>query len=142
MKEQTAQSLALKLSQTWQRGPLPDIWAEVLQTMEHGPAEAAYRALRDTMHNSPSIAEFRTAYAKQLGTAHRDPDHPHDCAECCDTGWVTDLDHPRHWPGRPGTIPVARDADGNVDPRECICNVARPCHCRAGQAHRTRKEAA
>ena len=54
------------------------------------------------------------------------------CEHCAGTGMVTDTDHPRHWPGTPGTLPALYELD-RLQGR-CNCNVVTWCRqCAQGE---------
>lgn len=133
MNTAQASALALKIAQTWTRGPSPDIWEEELAPLDHARAEEAYRQLRREAKHPPVIADLLERYNRLRGSAGaptgpRDP----DCFGCYDTGWVTCTDHPRHgghWQGREDRRPVSPNG-----PAECMCNIVRPCRCGTGKA--------
>lgn len=134
MNSRTAEALALKIAQTWSRGPAPDIWQEILTPLHHNVAEEAYSRLRIEARHPPAIADFMDRYRGLLGSA-RSHDAEPDCLACADLGWVTCNDHPHHgghWTGREDRRPVMRTAEG-PQPTECICSIVRPCRCESGQ---------
>ena len=130
------------------------LWVCISEPLDRARCEEAYRRLRREATHTPTIAVFLTAYRGLLGTVDAKPAGEWDCTECCDSGWVTCWDHPRHrghWDGREHMRPVAHsrqqvpvmDADGNPtealrwviapDPAECACNIVRPCSCASGK---------
>ena len=135
METWQADSLAAALCQSFPRSAITaDIWAGELADMDQARAEEAVRRIRRTFEHAPTIAALHAVYANLLGSA---PEAA-KCETCHGTGMVTDTDHPRHWPGKPDTIPKPIgpvdfiDADGNsrtrIEPTgECACNATTWC---------------
>lgn len=136
MNHDDADRLARQLRNAFGRGPTADLIASELLEMDYARAFVAINKLVRESEHAPSIAVLWATYRAQLGTAKGEP-----CELCSDTGWITDLDHPAHWPGDPVTLPVVIDSNGHPDPTECACNVVTTCGCTAGRKARTpRKE--
>lgn len=146
MKEWEANSLADKLAHSWPRSSVTiKAWEEELLELDKGRAEEAARQLVRTAEHPPSIATFLSTYRNLAGSARYD----FQCPKCCNTGWVTDTNHPAHWPGKhpapateengvwtqhPGDVPKVPDWYGPDD--GCCCNVVTPCACDNGQRAR------
>lgn len=142
METWQADSLAAALCQSFPRSSITaDVWATELAGMDQARAEEAVRRIRRTFEHAPTIAAMHATYN---GLANTAPE-TEVCTTCHGTGMVTDTDHPRHWPGRPGTIPNPIgpvdyvDANGDTKVRwaptgDCACNVATWCRqCDQGQ---------
>ena len=115
-----------KLATSWPRSSISaDAWIEELAELDGPRAEEAARHLVRTAEHAPSIAQFLAAYRATRGTADR---YAFECPHCCNTGWVTDRDHPNHWPGELERVPPL-NSDGS-----CNCNAVRPCQCDHGKA--------
>ncbi len=139
-----ADALAEKLAHSWPRSAVSaHSWAEELLELDKGRAEAAVRQLVRTAEHAPAIATFLAAYRNLASTAHPE----FECRHCANSGWVTDTNHPAHWPGKhpqpdeidesgrtirhPGDIPKIPDYYTRDD--GCLCNVSRPCSCEHGK---------
>jgi len=147
MRLSEAEDVALKLSQSWPRSAISvKVWADELVELNRARAEEAARKLVRTSEHAPSIAAFLGAYRNLAGTATSD----FVCDDCANSGWVTDTNHPSHWPGRhpeknvlqadgthrddPGNIPPIPEWYGPAD--GCCCNVVKPCRCDHGDRTR------
>ena len=136
METWQADSLAAVLCRSFPRSSIAaDVWAEELGPLDTVRAEEAVRRIRRTFEHPPTIAAVHAVYANLLGSADTATEV---CDHCGNTGIITDTDHPRHWPGRPGTIPTpmgpvdftddAGNAHTRIEPTgECACNVATWC---------------
>lgn len=146
--------LVVQIAQTWRNTASSDVWEEELTPLDRGRCEEAYRRLRRESRHTPTIADFLAQYRQLLGTVDPGPPGEWACVVCCDSGWVTCTEHPRHrghWEGREHKRPIGStrqqvpvlDADGNPtttmrwviqpDLAECVCNIVRPCGCAAGK---------
>ena len=128
METWEAGGLAVALVQSFPRSSIAtDVWEAEILPLDKARAEEAVRRIRRTSETSPSIAHFHGVYASLLGTVRETV----VCELCDGTGIVTDTDHPRHWTGRPDTMPPKMDTFG------CACNVATWCRaCPDGTARR------
>lgn len=109
-----------------------DHWMDTLETLDAGVAGTTYVRLQQKTDKLPSPAEFLAEYrtVAPYDATHRAP----QCEACCNTGLVTDTDHPRHWPGPPDSMPRPVGPDGDV---YCDCNVATWCRgCEHGKRAR------
>ena len=80
-----------------------------------------------TLHSVPGELETVTVVFHAWN-----PDTSEMCEHCAGTGMVTDTDHPRHWPGTPGTLPALYELD-RLQGR-CNCNVVTWCRqCAQGE---------
>ena len=123
--------LVVQIAQTWRNTASSDVWEEELAPLDRGRCEEAYRRLRRESRHTPTIADFLAQYRQLLGTVDPGPPGEWACVVCCDSGWVTCWDHPRHrghWDGREHLRPVI---PGNA--AECACNIVRPCSCASGK---------
>ena len=129
METWAADSLATSLCQSFPRSNITaDIWATEFGDLNQAQAEEAVRRIRRTFEHAPTIAAFHNMYAS-LALA---PDPGELCEHCAGTGMVTDTDHPRHWPGTPGTLPALYELD-RLQGR-CNCNVVTWCRqCAQGE---------
>jgi hypothetical protein len=124
MRTAEAEELGQKLATSFPRSSVSiHAWTEQLIECERGPAEAAVRNLIRTSEHPPTIAHFWTAYRGVHKPLNGDEIK---CERCFDTGYVTDTNHPHHWPGQPERIPVLMTEDG-AQHDECICNVVTIC---------------
>jgi len=127
METWEADTLGGLIAQSWPRSSITaDVWAGEFRSLDKPRAEEAVRQLRRTQEHAPSVASFYAVYGRLAGSAQEGG----TCDMCDNTGVITDTDHPHHWPGRNGTLPLAIDVDGKP---YCICNVARPCRCDHGK---------
>lgn len=125
MKEWEANSLADKLAHSWPHSSVTvKAWEEELLELDKGRAEETARQLVRTAERPPSIATFLSAYRNLAGTSRYD----FKCPKCDNTGWVTDTNHPAHWPGK--QVPKVPDWYSPGD--GCCCNVVTPCTCEHG----------
>lgn len=125
MREYEAVEIATRLCHSWPRSSISaDMWANELARLDRGRAEHTARQLVRTHDHAPSIAAFLSAYRALAGTATDE----RICPDCANNGWVTDNDHPAHWPGK--TPPPVPEWWGRDD--GCCCNVVRPCRCPHG----------
>jgi hypothetical protein len=150
MQTWEADSIADKLCHSWPRSSISaKAWTDELADLQRGRAEEAARQLVRSSEHAPSIAAFLSMYRNLAGSA----DPTFECPDCANSGWVTDTNHPAHWPGRhpePNKLQpdgTHRDEPGNIPPIPasfgpadgCCCNVVRPCRCDHGD--RARKQA-
>lgn len=98
-----------------------DHWVSILCDLDATQAGTTFARMMRQQH-APSPAQF-LAEAQQ----HQPAITRSWCAACGNTGVVSDDNHPHHWPGQPDTMPRI---EGSSD---CICNVAKPCHCNLGK---------
>jgi hypothetical protein len=123
--------LVVQIAQTWRNTASSDVWEEELAPLDRGRCEEAYRRLRRESRHTPTIADFLAQYRQLLGTVDPGPPGEWACTVCCDSGWVTCTEHPRHrghWEGREHLRPKVPN-----DPDDCVCNIVRPCGCAAGK---------
>lgn len=100
-----------------------DHWMQILCELAGEQAGTTFvRFMRQP--TAPTPAAF---YAE--AQAHR-PATRHWCDTCGNTGLVTCHRHPDHWPDAT-TRPTLHS-----DPDQCICNIATPCTCEAGNVTR------
>jgi hypothetical protein len=86
MTPQEARQLAVRIHETWTRGPSVDIWCEELERLDAGTAGTTYARLRREEEHAPSIAKFLAVY-RGLHTASNDTEQPF-CPMCDKTGWI------------------------------------------------------
>jgi hypothetical protein len=132
MKPFEAEDVANKLAHSWPRSSITiTSWVEELVELDKGRAEETTRQLIRNAEHAPSIAAFLSTYRNLAGTAKDGP----KCPDCDGTGWVTDTNHPSHWPGDMKRVPPIPASHGPADP--CLCNVVKPCSCDDGaHAHK------
>lgn len=129
MQKWEAESLGHKLATSFPRSSItPDAWADELADLQLAPAEEAVRRIIRTSEYAPTIAAYHSLYRSLFGTARTSV----DCTLCAGSGWITDRDHPAHWPGDHTSMPPIPAEYGPDD--GCNCNVVTTCHCPAGQA--------
>lgn len=87
-----AETLAVKICQTWTRVPPVDVWVEDLLDLDEGAAGTALMRLRREAEHAPTIAKFR-ATVRSLHTTDGGTPRPEVCKACDDTGWVQAPDH-------------------------------------------------
>ncbi len=104
-----------------------DMWMDVLVGCEDGRAGTAFARLKNKATHMPSPADFMAEYRSLVTTR---PSEGVKCQQCHDNGWVTDTNHPHHWPGEKAPVLYM---NGEPAPDECICNVVRACVCPAGR---------
>lgn len=138
MTPAAAESLAVRISQTWPKSPPVDVWAEDLAQLDEGTAGTAYARLRREIDGQAlTIARF-LAVARSLRITDGGTARPAPCARCDDTGWVEAPD--RIEPGPTRRIPARLDPDGEVleparDERtEIRYTQMQPCTCREGRS--------
>lgn len=126
MRTAEAEELGQKLATSFPRSAVSvTAWTEQLVECERGPAEAAVRTLIRTSEHPPTIAHFWSTYRAMFTPTKNKPDEVL-CTTCGDSGWVTDRNHPNHWPGAPERRPVFINGYGTHHD-ECMCNVVAPC---------------
>ena len=86
-----ANDLAVRIVNTWPRGPGIEIWADVLIELHTGPAGTAYIRLRNDTDNAPSVHRYLTVY-RALHTAASDA----KCEHCGNDGTITGPEFVRH----------------------------------------------
>lgn len=123
-RQQAAAVLDLfeRMNGTW---PLRDVqsWTEELAPLDMPRASTAYVRCRRTHSRAPSIAAFLDEY-RALDTGPRRDHIP--CADCGDSGLVTDLSDTRHKESC-----TQRGTDYGAE-GDCWCHAVIPCHCKAG----------
>lgn len=97
-------------------------WSKNMADLEYKTASKAVSTIVRQSDNPPSWARFLLVYDSCKGQAITGP----ACELCSGTGWVTDTDHPNHYPGPVEYAPKAHE-DG------CFCNVVKACRCTLGQ---------
>ena len=123
MQGYEADSLARALASMWPAWtPNLSKWSQMLADLDWNLANRTVKHLVRELDTPPSWAKFYKTYQELKPTAYVGP----RCELCDGTGWVTDRNHPDHWPGHPAHTPPATD-DG------CACNVVAPCRCTVGQ---------
>ena len=111
MTPAAAETLAVKISQTWPKGPPVDVWAEDITDLDEGAAGTAFVKLRREAQYPPTIAQFRaTAFSLRTTDAST---RPEACGYCDDTGWV--------------------DAPDRIWDDERHSTQVQPCECREGR---------
>lgn len=104
-----------------------EAWLDMLGALDEGVAGTAFVRLKTKGTSAPSPADFMSTYSTLSASGGGAPSGPR-CGGCHGTGWVTDTDHPRHWPGDSKDAPTSPDG-------ECLCNVVTWCpRCADGQA--------
>lgn len=133
MEREPAQSLAKRIGLHWGSQLTASqvaYWAEELEALDEGAAGTAFARLKTSAHR-PTLGQYLEVY-KSLNTHDASTRKP-PCKDCADTGLITDMNHPAHWPGDPKTIPPASDWFLDDEHRVCGCNVATWCRtCDAG----------
>lgn len=111
MTPAAAETLAVKISQTWPKGPPVDVWVEDITDLDEGAAGTAFVKLRRESQYPPTIAQFRatTLSLKTVDASNRREPCPH----CDDSGWV--------------------DAPDRIWPDERHSTQVQPCECREGR---------
>lgn len=94
MTPHAAETLAVKISQTWPRSAPVDVWVEDLADLDEGAAGTTFIRLRRELQHPPSIAQFRTA-VRALDTTDAST-RPAPCSRCDDTGWIDAPDRIQH----------------------------------------------
>jgi hypothetical protein len=115
MTRDEATDLAIRITQSWQRGLATNIWEEELTLLDYARAGTTIARLRRTEIHPPNIARFHDTYNSIDTTGDLGPTHP-DCTTCDNTGWQ----------------PVTRLVDG-----ETHTTGVTPCHCPWGTERQT-----
>lgn len=103
--------------------PYREAWLSALLELDRSSARHAADWVIKHNRRAPTIAEFLDVYRQERLRSVEDGDI---CGKCAGTGWVTDTNHPFHFPGDISKAPVD-PVDGS-----CMCNVVSPCDCLAG----------